>query len=133
MSYSSEDAHRVIAPQVMTAVNVVLHDLQLPDPLRLRVSADARGIRICDDHGTSTGIPIEFGGGPELVVDIADWLQEQFFFETRDAWGEARPACPGHTHPASAAVIDGQAWWTCPRDDRQISLIGRLGDWPGGP
>jgi len=61
----------------------------------------------------------------ELIVRFADWLQEQVFPETTAAWGEARPECPGHPHPAAAVEIDGKAWWACPADDRPIRMIGR--------
>ncbi len=70
-------------------------------------------------HGDETGV--------QLLVSLADYLQEQFFPETRGAWGQARPACPGHPHPAQADEIDGEAWWICPVDGRRIARIGRLG------
>jgi len=65
--------------------------------------------------------------GAELIVHIADHLQEQFFPESRGAWGEARPECPAHTHPAAPALSDGEAWWVCPFDGRRLGLIGQLG------
>jgi hypothetical protein len=51
-------------------------------------------------------------------------LQEQFFPESAAAWGEARPACPGHSHPARAAGDAHAAWWCCPVDARRIAAIG---------
>ncbi|MGD1056646.1 MAG: hypothetical protein ABR992_04450 [Solirubrobacteraceae bacterium] len=62
----------------------------------------------------------------ELAVGLADCLQEQFFPETAAAWGQARPACPGHTHPAEPRLIDGDAWWTCPRDGHALARFGML-------
>jgi hypothetical protein len=44
--------------------------------------------------------------------------------ELHGAWAEARPACPGHPHPAVPLELDGQAWWMCPRDERRIARIG---------
>ena len=64
--------------------------------------------------------------GDELVVRLADRLQEDIS-ETRDLWGEPRPQCPGHTHPASAELLDNEAWWVCPRDRRRLARIGSLG------
>jgi hypothetical protein len=63
----------------------------------------------------------------ELMVRFADWLQEQVFPETTGAWGEARPECPGHPHPAAAVEVDGEPLWVCPVDGRRIGVIGQLG------
>jgi hypothetical protein len=63
----------------------------------------------------------------EMAVNLADHLQDQFFPETGGAWGQARPACPGHAHPAEPRLIDGVAWWTCPRDGRTFARFGMLG------
>lgn len=64
----------------------------------------------------------------ERVVSFAFWLQEQVYPETDAAWGQPRPSCPGHPHPASPRERDGQAWWVCPVDDREIGVIGTLAD-----
>lgn len=64
----------------------------------------------------------------ELAVGLADYLQEQFFPETTEAWGQARPRCPGHGHPATPELIDGNAWWTCPLDGHAVARFGALGD-----
>jgi hypothetical protein len=62
------------------------------------------------------------------VVVLADWMEDQFVLETRAAWGEARPACPGHRrHPAQAEEVAGAAWWVCPIDRRPIAPPGSLG------
>ena len=57
---------------------------------------------------------------PALLIALAEGLQENFS-ETREAWGQARPACPGHTHPAVPNELDGVAWWTCPHDGAPIA------------
>jgi hypothetical protein len=64
--------------------------------------------------------------GEDLLVLLAERLQDEIA-ETRDLWGEARPECPGHTHPCSPELIDGSAWWVCPRDGRRVARIGSLG------
>jgi hypothetical protein len=64
----------------------------------------------------------------ELAVGLADYLQEQFFPQTAADWGQARPRCPGHRHPATAQLIDGDALWTCPSDGRTIASFGALGN-----
>jgi hypothetical protein len=79
-----------------------------------------------DAHGTAFWIPEDTGEGAGLLLLLADRLQDQFFPETRSAWGEARPACRGHRHPARAIEVAGEAWWTCPLDGRRIARIGRL-------
>jgi hypothetical protein len=111
----------------------VLHDLQRPRPVEIELGVEPR-----DEGGTvwfaergcsgaaGLGLPDPSGPRAEMLVSWADWLQEQFFPETRGAWGEARPACPGHPHPASAVELDGEAWWVCPADGRRIGTIGQL-------
>lgn len=62
--------------------------------------------------------------GPELLVLVADILQEDLA-ETDAAWGESRPPCPHHPHPARPVVRDGEAWWICERDDEPLYRIGQ--------
>jgi hypothetical protein len=61
----------------------------------------------------------------ELLWEIAEGIQE-YLSETALAWGQARPVCPGHPHPAIARVEGGKAVWICPRDDRQLGVVGEL-------
>ena len=58
------------------------------------------------------------------MVACADLVQEHGFPESEGAWGEARPACRGHRHPAKPTVLDGEAWWICPNTGQRLSLIG---------
>jgi hypothetical protein len=81
--------------------------------------------------GTAPGLSADREWGDdfspaELAVTLADHLQEQFFPETGGAWGQARPACPGHAHPAEPQLIDGDAWWTCPQDGHAFAQFGTL-------
>lgn len=62
--------------------------------------------------------------GSELVIACAELLQYQAFPESAEAWGQARPACRGHGHPAKPTVLDGEAWWICPSTGHRLSLIG---------
>lgn len=62
--------------------------------------------------------------GPRLLVRVAEILQEDLA-ETSAAWGQARPPCPYHPHPAAAALCDGEAWWICPRSEERLYRIGR--------
>jgi hypothetical protein len=116
-------------------VAAVLHDLQPPRPVDLRLAyeerADGEGVlwigELDDPFWTGVGVtPWRDEPVTRLVVGLADWLQEQFFPESRGAWGEARPACPGHPHPAQADELSGEAWWICPADGRRIGRIGSL-------
>jgi hypothetical protein len=61
----------------------------------------------------------------ELVVALAEGLQEHFP-ELRKAWGQARPQCPGHSHPMTPVERGRAAWWACPADGRRIAPIGTL-------
>jgi hypothetical protein len=112
-------------------LRAVLHDLQRPTevPITLRLFADADSdlgdqLYVGEHGGGATGIWLHGERGVALTLLLADQLQEQFFPETEAAWGEARPACPGHSHPASPVELDGDAWWVCPRDERRIARIG---------
>jgi hypothetical protein len=112
-------------------MRAALHDLQQPYPVPIRYgfTEDARGrwisIKEFAPDGGITGlwIPPETEGAG-LTAWLAGVLQEQFFWESVTAWGEARPACPGHPHPAVAAGDERDAWWECPVDGRRIAAIG---------
>jgi hypothetical protein len=64
--------------------------------------------------------------GNWLTYNLALLIQDQFFLETRQTRGQARPPCPNHAHPACPEIRDNQAWWICPRDQRSIAPIGEL-------
>src|SRR5438270_5060 len=61
---------------------------------------------------------------PLLQHHVAVILQEDLA-ETSVGWGQARPACPHHPHPARPVIRDGEAWWICERDDELLYHIGR--------
>ena len=111
-----------------TAVETVLADMQQPRPVRLNVSYRQRG------DGTwlvDGAVPVsEDDDRAYLLVEIADHLQDQRFDQHEEAWGEARPACPGHTHPTRPWPDDatGIAWWACPKTHRNIARIGHYGE-----
>jgi hypothetical protein len=62
--------------------------------------------------------------GPGLLVRVAEILQEDLA-ETKQAWGQARPPCPYHPHPAAPVLRDGEAWWICRHLDEALYRIGR--------
>lgn len=112
-------------------VDAALADLQQPTPIEVRLGFDPSThtlwVSETGERGRA-GFCAEGGESDvELLVEFADWVQEQFFVETRGAWAQARPACPGHSHPAQAVEIAGEAWWVCPVDGRRLGMIGRLG------
>jgi hypothetical protein len=118
-------------------VQAVLQDFQPPVPVDIGLSyamplrGDGCGALIVEARGahrswSSCGIPTDLRGA-ELLVAIADGLQEQVFPEQYATWGEARPACPGHPHPADPRLVADEAWWICPRDGRRIKRIGHSG------
>jgi hypothetical protein len=111
-------------------LDVVLPDFQQPTVIEVLVGFDASlGVLWFSEPGVSgrAGFTPGAEGRTEQLVELADWLQEQFFLESRGAWGEARPACPGHPHPAQAHGIDCWASWVCPSDGHEIAPIGRFG------
>jgi hypothetical protein len=66
----------------------------------------------------------------QVVVEVADRMQE-LFHEECEAWGQARPPCPGHQHPAKAELVEGAACWVCPNGGRIVAQIGRTSE-PAG-
>ena len=59
----------------------------------------------------------------ELLVEVADILQDELA-ETAGGWGQSRPRCPYHPHPARPGVYAGEAWWVCPERDERLSRVG---------
>jgi hypothetical protein len=111
-----------------------LGDLQQPTPVTLAVGYEPDeelkdfGLVISrEPDGTGFGFGVTTNGPTtDLLLSLADGLQENFS-ELSGAWGQARPACPGHAHPAQPREYQGEAWWVCPRDGRPITSIGSLG------
>jgi hypothetical protein len=62
--------------------------------------------------------------GSALLAWVAELLQEDLA-ETQIAWGQSRPPCPYHPHPARPVVRDGEAWWICERLSEPLYRIGR--------
>ncbi len=122
------------------AVEAVLADLQQPRAIAVEVSYGRdqwRGetcwvvhVREPSERGGVSFIVEPEEHGALLLELFADYLQEQFFPETRGAWGEARPACPGHTHPARPSWDEQAdvAWWYCLATGRDIAPIGHYGE-----
>jgi hypothetical protein len=130
---------------------VVLRDLQGADPIP---DIAVYAVRIDNLNGLTLGIAeppmrtrslpqldddldpaedTEYGGGnwvprsltgPQLLVLVADILQEDLA-ETSAGWGQSRPPCPYHPHPARPVVRDGEAWWVCEREDELLYRIGQ--------
>ena len=93
-----------------------------------------------EDTGLNPDEPSELGGGnsvsrsltgPRLLVRVAEILQESLA-ETEAGWGQARPPCPHHPHPARPAIRDGEAWWVCERVNELLYRIGQ-GEVPTRP
>ena len=61
--------------------------------------------------------------GAELLAWVAEVLQQDLA-ETQVGWGQARPPCPHHPHPARPVVRDDQAWWICERLGEPLYQIG---------
>ena len=110
------------------ALERCLHDLQQPTevPLETGVDEDGEYLWFRESDGSASGFELRFHTGPgeETVERLAAFLQDQVFPETGEAWGEARPRCPGHRHPLRSDVVDGRAWWLCPQTGRPVCPIG---------
>jgi hypothetical protein len=114
-------------------VQPLLRDFQLPTPIALHVGygKDQQGrsmlwIQEPGDPGPSGFGITESMPGDDLVVELASWLQDQFFLETAQAWGQPRPPCPGHQHPLYAGTWNGAPYWFCSADQRPVARIGQL-------
>jgi hypothetical protein len=121
-----------LPPWLDAPVRMALKDLQHPTPVELRLgysAAQSGGTLWVQERGEEAWLGVWLPGherSSTLVVRIADELQEQFFPESKGAWGEPRPPCPGHEHPATAREHGDEAWWTCPGDHRRLARIGEL-------
>jgi len=118
------------------AVALVLKDMQQPTPLILEASysPDSRAeywgtleFQAADGERFDFEVPCVPDDGSEidLLVTIATELPWHVS-ELRQSWGQSRPICPRHTHPAAPTDHDGAAWWACPRDGSLLTPIGRL-------
>lgn len=65
--------------------------------------------------------------GASLRVAFAASLQSEVFDgQGSEPWGQAWPVCPGHSHAPSPRVVNGEAVWICPREERVLAPVGRL-------
>jgi hypothetical protein len=126
----------VLPQPVRDAVRLALADLQHPTPVPLasvsyeRDREDPRFdvLTVWFADGTGAGFAVTISDDEaKLIATIADHVQE-LFHEQHEAWGEPRPPCPGHPHPAAAEARHGTAFWVCPSDGRTIARIGHTGN-----
>lgn len=74
--------------------------------------------------GSSHGRSLYWEDNEETAtVTVADLVQDDAL---EQLWGPTWPNCPGHNHPAQAALHEGQASWVCPRSRQPLSRIGNL-------
>ena len=130
-SWAPDEELDPVPEPLRRVLDVVLPDFQQPAPIEVLFGFDPVTRLLCAREPGVVGRTcfwfsqtFHFGW---LVVDFADQLQDQFFPESAGAWGEARPACPGHRHPAQAETVDGEAVWVCPKDRRTIARVGQYG------
>jgi hypothetical protein len=109
---------------VREAVDRCLHDMQQPTVIDVSLGWVVDALFPDPEDGGDRFSSPHARSGAELVVACADLLREHGFPESEGAWGEARPACRGHRHPAKPTVLDGEAWWICPNTGQRLSLIG---------
>jgi len=75
-----------------------------------------------EDPGSGNFVPRGLAEA-QLLARVAEILQEDLA-ETQVGWGQARPPCPHHPHPARPVVRDGQAWWICERLGEPLYRVG---------
>ena len=100
-----------MAPEwVREAVDRCLHDMQQPTAIDVSLDWVVDAL-FPDPERSGDGFSFSHAQpGAEFVIACADLLQYQAFPESEGAWGEARPACRGHRHPAKPTVLGGEAW-----------------------
>jgi hypothetical protein len=91
-------------------------------------------LRILDDDlDFEPDESLEFGGGnfipramsgPGLLVAVATSSKSDLA-ETAPGWGQSRPPCPYHSHPAAPVLRDGDAWWISPSSRTPVYRIGQ--------
>ena len=121
---------------LVAPVSAVFADMQGDDPipglcvLALGIDeSDAVLLGVFEPDGAGGGGSVGFGVSPltdplQMILAIAEILQEECA-ETASGWGQARPPCPYHVHPARPAAHAGEAWWVCERRDELLYRIGR--------
>lgn len=117
---------------IASAAARVLADVQGVDPLPISLGygRDTRvptlGTVIVALGEEQYGFQVDCAASEaEQVYIVAEGVQADLS-ETGLAWGQARPACPGHPHPAIPRIDGSDAVWVCPRDGRRLALVGSL-------
>jgi hypothetical protein len=76
--------------------------------------------------GTGHSRSLAFTDDVELAtVTVADQVQEDVF-ET--VWSASWPECRWHDHAAVPRLIDGHAFWVCPRSGFKAARIGETNE-----
>ena len=109
----------------------VFADIQGDDPIpdlsllaKRMDHPDAVVLGVFESDGTGGGRSVSRRVDPvDMLLAIAEILQDECS-ETSGGWGQARPPCPHHPHPARPAAHDGEAWWVCQRRDERLYRIG---------
>lgn len=110
---------------LVAAAGAVFADIQgddpIPDLCLLAKETDhpeAMVLGVSEPNGTGGGRSVSRLAGPvAMMLEIAEIVQGECA-ELSGGWGQARPPCPYHPHPARPADRRGEAWWVCePRDE----------------
>jgi hypothetical protein len=80
-------------------------------------------IRYRNPSGAGGGGGLTERADPSLLVEIADWIQEQVTEDVFTAW----PVCPTHDMGLHALEEADRAVWWCAFGDHEVAPIGRLG------
>ncbi|HEY6757839.1 MAG TPA: hypothetical protein VI318_00035 [Baekduia sp.] len=103
-NWTVDDRFDPVPAPLCDVLDLVLPDFQQPSVVGVVLGYESStGVLWVSEPGQEarSGFgPVEAHDRSWLVVQVADWLQDQFFMESVGAWGESRPACPGHHHPA---------------------------------
>jgi hypothetical protein len=90
-----------------------------PPPFEYRI--DDGGVRVAywGRYATSA---ISAMTVPHLVVEVADFMQEEIVEDRHAAW----PVCPAHQLGTYSEIVDGRAVWYCRKHQHIVAAIGQL-------
>ena len=103
---------------VAEALPRVLRDVERTTGMVVRVDSDSWGLSVPAEDDLETRVAA-------VADQIQEWVVEnKVSLDGSSTW----PECPQHprTHPMSAQVVDGLAWWVCPRNEQPEARIGDL-------
>lgn len=107
---------------VLSGLNAVLRVLAPDDPIDEVVIEQRSGeeieVRVEWHAGVRFSLPLSRGNwsAAEVIYRLFGEMQD-YIADSAMAFGEARPPCPGHSHPRNLVLESGAVLrWKCPKE-----------------